>query len=323
VQQAASVSPYIFRNPIRIEHLKKTTQWVALTRATAFVVVHDGVIEPWMSSFAGRVWRCEFRREGAHILAAVQELNRAGLALPERRVAAGVALRERGTIPVNFTMGGLIDPVKEVTATEAQATEQSQGGLSSWLQSAAWHRDSSAWRDAWVTREDLPPEVVEAVREYRRAVGIMLPTWATVPLRSALSSSRPDVVGLSSLELEQNMHHVEWPFPHCNTCSQGSGSWRMWPGSKQWWILRKFFPRPQTWGMRLVSDEFYWSTTMAFYNLTGEDWQTGADLTHVDWSRGHGDGHPGDYGLVTLLHQSEGLRKVCLPLRCPCTLCLL
>jgi hypothetical protein len=313
IQSCADVNPNIFRNPIRIEHFKKSWQFIALTRAATYTIVHDAVIEPWISTFAVSMWRCEFRYEGALLLAAVQELNHAGLRLPKRMVAAGVALRKRGIMPVNFTMGGLIDPITEVTAMKAkdsEGSEQRQRGLPPWLEKTAWRRTKAAQDNDFEASEDLPPEVAEAVWAYRKALRIVPPAWAALPLQSAPSSAQLDLVGLSALELKQNMHHMKWPFPHCNNCSAGSGAWRMWHQKKQRWIISRFIPRSPTWRMRLVSEEMSWGTALAFYNLTGDDWQTGGDLTHVNWADKQMAGHPGDYSLDSLLHEPEGLRKV-------------
>ena len=55
----------MFVPPFTRDHLKKHSQWVSLTRATAFAAVHDEIVEPWFATFSEPRWRCSFVSEAS------------------------------------------------------------------------------------------------------------------------------------------------------------------------------------------------------------------------------------------------------------------
>ena len=102
------MSPYMFMSHFYTNSFQKTTQWVALTRAAAFLAVHDAVAEPWFATFAGSHWRCAFRDEGALVLEGVQKLLREGVEILKGNSAATLQLRRRGLVPRSFSAGALL-----------------------------------------------------------------------------------------------------------------------------------------------------------------------------------------------------------------------
>lgn len=83
MQDAAAVTPYGFVEPVTSDHFRKGSQWVAVTRATAYASVHDQILEPWFATFAGAHWRCVYLEESKAVLAAVNELQLRGMPIPE------------------------------------------------------------------------------------------------------------------------------------------------------------------------------------------------------------------------------------------------
>lgn len=105
MQEGSAVSPYMFTKHVPKEHFMKTTQWVTLTRAAAYVAVHDRLAEPWFATFAGSHWRCAFIEEGKLVLDGVAQLLRQDQAIVSGHNAAALQLRTHGLLPQNFSTG--------------------------------------------------------------------------------------------------------------------------------------------------------------------------------------------------------------------------
>lgn len=53
MQEFSTLSPLMFVAPFTKDHFSKTNQWVSVSRAVAFAVVHDRIVEPCFATFAG------------------------------------------------------------------------------------------------------------------------------------------------------------------------------------------------------------------------------------------------------------------------------
>lgn len=201
------------------------------------------------------------------------------------------ALARYGLLPQNFTLGGL--------------------------------RDGQAPRGMLPGGGGLPPEVVDALVDFRAAlrfrVPIILPQYS-VNFTAAAAAPAPPAAPPA---------FPWWPFQHCNRChayapdahnatyGQPLGTpWWQWPEARQRALLGSVFRYVASQQFKIVSDEFYFASLMEFYNLTGPAWVTEGPSSHVDWSRATGDGHPGTYGRRMILRQHDQMLQVraCMPI---------
>ena len=85
LQEANALSPYMFTRHVTKNHFQKSSQWVSLTRAAAYLAVHDRIVEPWFATFGGAHWRCRFIEEGALVLDGCRGAAGRGRARGERQ----------------------------------------------------------------------------------------------------------------------------------------------------------------------------------------------------------------------------------------------
>lgn len=110
----------------------------------------------------------------------------------------------------------------------------------------------------------------------------------------------------------ETVYNLIWPFPHCEDCNSHTSvdPWNTWSRFQQYSFMQALFQSPASRVTNIVSDECIIKSMMKFYGLTGRDWETGGDSSHVDWSR-QTAGHPGAYTKLMLQRGPDVVRKVC------------
>lgn len=189
VQEFATLSPLMFVEPFTTEYFSKTTQWVSVSRAAAFAVVHDRIVEPWFATFAGSRWRCRFIEEASLILPDIAAMIKTGINIRKR--AAAMELLKFRALPPGFSQGELFEP----SMPQARVMYPGGGGigghsmegfflgvvgLPSWA-TEMWH-NFSLWAGDFLHLDGLTSAQRSALRSYKKQLRYKMPPWAYIPV---------------------------------------------------------------------------------------------------------------------------------------------
>jgi hypothetical protein len=190
VQTIATISPLMFVEPLTKEHFSKGSQWLTLTRASAYVLVHDRIVEPWLATFGGSRWRCRFISEARELAPYLPSLIKL-----DGRIGWGesiVQLQRHNALPLGFSQGEVysesVPPAqqqrRQVLGSRLVLVSAGQAGMPHWAVAAARALVDTLRGTQWRAR--MSPAQAEAHHEYRSLLDLQKPpTWALLPPKTA------------------------------------------------------------------------------------------------------------------------------------------
>ena len=105
--QEMALSPWMFTRHVPKNTIQKGSQWAAFSRAAAYAVAYDRIVEPWFATFAGAHWRCAYLRDAPRALDGIAAMEDADAELAAEREDLVATLQRAQYLPVPFTQGAL------------------------------------------------------------------------------------------------------------------------------------------------------------------------------------------------------------------------